>query len=190
MLEFLFVGAMIAGLRAIGIKKGLLRFEVLLLFISIAFRYLGSITDQAMLFGIGLACGVLFLVIVALSILFDLFQTMRVTGDTLAGAVCVYLLIALIWGYLYLLVEFVQPESFSFTQDYARTDLWITKDFFSFLYFSLVTMTTVGYGDMTPISRVARTLATMEGITGQVYMTILVARLVGMHLMNQETQQK
>ena len=190
MVEFLFVGAMIAGLRAIGIKKGLLRFEILLLVISMASRYLGAIADHTLLFGIGVACGTLFLVIVALTILLDLFQSIKVTADTLAGAVCVYLLIGLVWGYLYLMVEFVHPESFSFTQDYGRTHLWIAKDFSPFFYFSLITMTTVGYGDMTPITIAARTLASMEGILGQVYLTILVARLVGMHLMNQESQRR
>lgn len=82
---------------------------------------------------------------------------MRVSSDTLAGAVCVYLLIACIWSYGYLLTEFFVPESFSFTQAHGRMNLWLSKEFFPFFYFSLVTMTTVGYGDMSPLSTEART---------------------------------
>jgi voltage-gated potassium channel Kch len=64
--------------------------------------------------------------------------------------------------------------------------LWVSKEFFPFFYFSLVTMTTVGYGDMSPVTTVARTFASMEAIIGQLYLTILVARLVGMHLVDQK----
>jgi amino acid transporter len=84
-------------------------------------------------------------------------KSMRVSSDTLAGAVCVYLLIACIWSYGYLLTEFFVPESFSFTQAHGRMNLWLSKEFFPFFYFSLVTMTTVGYGDMSPLSTEART---------------------------------
>ena len=85
-----------------------------------------------------------------------------------------------------MLVEFMSPESFSFTQGQERTQLWLARDFFPFFYFSLVTMTTVGYGDMSPVSTAAQSFATMEALIGQVYLTILVARLVGMYQMNQE----
>ena len=64
--------------------------------------------------------------------------------------------------------------------------LWISRDFFPFFYFSLVTITTVGYGDASPVSAEAQTFATAEALIGQVYLTILVARLVGMYLMNQQ----
>jgi len=185
LIEVLFVGALIAGLRAIGVKKGLIRFELALLVFSLACGYFGTFSNVRSLFGLGLAGEYLFLALVAITILFDLFQSRKVTADTLAGAVCVYLLIALIWGYLYVLVEISFPESFSFTQGHARMQLWLAKEFYPFFYFSLVTMTTIGYGDMAPVTTAARTFATLEGILGQLYLTILVARLVGMHLAGQ-----
>jgi len=146
----------------------------------------GSFLDNNALFGVGMAGESLFLILVVLTILYDLFKASKVTGDTLAGAVCVYLLIGLIWSYLFLLVEISIPGSFSFTQGDARIQLWIAKELYPFFYFSLVTITTVGYGDMAPISTAARTLATMEGMLGQIYLTILVARLVGLQLMHQQ----
>ena len=68
--------------------------------------------------------------------------------------------------------------------------LWLSKEFYQFFYFSLVTVTTVGYGDMAPVSTAARTCASLEAIMGQVYLTILVARLVGMHLLHQQNNAK
>ena len=64
--------------------------------------------------------------------------------------------------------------------------LWISQEFFPFFYFSMVTITTVGYGDMAPVSTEAQTFATIEALIGQIYLTILVARLVGMYMFNQQ----
>ena len=185
-LELFFIAVLLAGLRAIQIEKALLRFEVILLVASLVCGVLGSMMDHELLFVLGLAGRALFLILVALDILLDLFRGSEVTGDKLAGAVCVYLLIALIWGYAFLITEFVTPESFSFTQGNERLQLWVSREFFPFFYFSMVTMTTVGYGDMAPVTTVAQTLATTEALVGQVYLTILVARLVGMFLMHQQ----
>jgi len=181
-IEFLLVGALFAGLRAIAIWNTARRFLIVLMLMSIACLALGTVFNRLDLYTAGTAGRVVFLASVVLIILYDLFRSRRVTGDTLAGAVCVYLLIAVIWTSLFLLVEFFIPASFTFTQGHFRESMWMSKEFFPFFYFSLVTMTTVGYGDMAPISSVARTLAALEAITGQIYLTILVARLVGMHL--------
>jgi hypothetical protein len=186
LIEVLFIAALIAGLRAIDIDRGLFRFQVFLLIISVVCSATGKVLDNEELFTIGLIGESLFLFLVGLAILGDLFRARKVTGDSLAGAVCVYLLIGLIWTYLYLIIEIFIPGSFSFTQGDARTQMWVSSEFYPFYYFSLVTMTTVGYGDLLPVSTAARSLATMEGILGQIYLTILVARLVGMYLVNQQ----
>jgi hypothetical protein len=185
LLELFFIVALFAGLRAIGIKKGLLRFEVVLLLVSLAASISGVLLKNEGLYCMGLFGRALFMLLVALIILFDLFRARKVSGDTLAGAVCVYLLIAFISTYCFIMIEFLVPGSFSFTQGASRTQLWATREFYPFFYLSMVTMTTVGYGDMSPVTTIARTFATLEALTGQVYLTILVARLVGMHLVGQ-----
>ena len=185
LIEVLFIAALVAGLRAIDMNRGLFRFQVLLLIVSVVAGATGKILDNEELFAIGLIGESLFLFLVGLTILGDLFRARKVTEDSLAGAVCVYLLIGLIWTYLYLIVEIFIPGSFSFTQGDTRMQMWVSSEFYPFYYFSLVTMTTVGYGDLLPVSTAARSLATMEGILGQIYLTILVARLVGMYLVNQ-----
>lgn len=187
-LETLFIAALLTGLWAIKIQQKLFRFAVFLLVVSQSLGFSGTFLNQTTLFGLGLSGEILFLSIVAIVILLDLFRSKKVTGDTMAGAVCVYLLIALVWGYIYVLVEINFPGSFSFTQEQARMQLWLAQEFYSFFYFSLITMTTVGYGDMAPVSTVARTCASLEAILGQIYLTILVARLVGMHLVSQNDE--
>ncbi len=186
LLEAMFVLVLIAGLRAINTQKALLGAEMLLLLVSLALNATGVATGNEVLFFLGVAGRALFMIMVALTILVDLFRGRKVSGDTLAGAVCVYLMMALIWGYFFLLIEVMVPGSFSFTQGHARIHLWLSRELFPFFYFSMVTITTVGYGDMAPIATEAQTLATFEALLGQVYLTILVARLVGMYLLHQQ----
>ena len=187
LLEATFIAVLLTGLRAIETQKGLLGFEVILLLIGVVLSIAGTVTNNTPLFFIGNTCRVVFMIMVAVTILIDLFRGRKVSGDTLAGAVCVYLLIAVIWGYFYLLIEVIVPGSFSFTQGHARMQLWLSQEFFPFFYFSMVTITTVGYGDMSPVSSEAQTFATIEALIGQIYLTILVARLVGMYMVHQQS---
>jgi hypothetical protein len=190
LVEAIFIAILFAGLRALETKKALLCFETLVLLCSLVLYTAGILMGNPGLFFLGIAGRILFMTLIALTILINLFRVQKVSSDTLAGAVCLYLLIALIFGHCFLLIEYLVPASFSFTLGHGRMQLWVSQQFHPFYYFSLVTMTTIGYGDMVPISNVARTFATMEGVLGQVYLTILVARLVGMHLMNQQDKEK
>lgn len=184
LLESLFIVSLLAGLRAVLTNKHLLRFLLVLFTAAFVCVSVGMAMELSNLFTIGLVGRSLFLSLVAVTILYDLFSSDRVTSDTLAGAVCFYLLIAYIWAHFFVLTEIFVPESFSFTSEARRLELWLSREFHPFFYFSLVTMSTVGYGDMAPVSVEARTLATFEALLGQVYLTILVGRLVGMHLAN------
>lgn len=104
-----------------------------------------------------------------------IFNEKEVTKDVIFAAVIVYLLMAIAWAFAYLILEFFQRGSFSYPAGQ-------TPDYFHFLYFSCVTITTLGYGDVLPLSQEASSLAILEAVTGQMYLVVVVAWLVGMHV--------
>jgi hypothetical protein len=110
-------------------------------------------------------------------VLVRVLRSERVTGDTLCGAIAVYLLIGLTWSVGYMLIEYLQPGSFRLVLEgtLQATD----KDL---LYFGYVTLATLGYGDVLPVTHAARSQAVLEGLCGIIYIAILVARLIGLHL--------
>lgn len=113
------------------------------------------------------------------TILRHLLKVRRVTGDTLCGAASVYLLTGLAWVPLYIAVENHFPGSFNLPADSAGNlgEMWD-----DLIYFSFTTLTTVGYGDITPVSAQARSLANLEAINGVLYIAVLVSKLVGMNI--------
>jgi voltage-gated potassium channel len=102
-----------------------------------------------------------------------------ISRGALFGAVCGYLLLGIIWALLYAAVETASPGSFK--ESVASTmPRGCTVDQSFLTYFSFITLATVGYGDVTPAPPLARTLAWIEAIAGQIYLATLVAGLVGL----------
>ena len=116
----------------------------------------------------------LLLAYTATHIVIYLFREKRVTGDLIIGAVCSYFLIGLAWSFLLSALETLQPGSFQAQQGMI--------DQTTLTYYSFITLTTVGYGDMTPVSSPARALSVLEAMMGQLYVAIIIARLVGIHI--------
>jgi hypothetical protein len=105
-----------------------------------------------------------------------LFST-AISLNRLTGAICVYLLLGTIWALAYSLVELASPGSFSGI-DVPLSHRWDMD----WLYFSFTTLTTLGFGDITPLSNTARVLVYAQAIVGVFYMAMLVASLVSVHL--------
>ncbi len=101
-----------------------------------------------------------------------------IDGNKILGAICLYLLMGLIWAVLYTLVQLSFPDSFV---NIHNNHQWFTL-FPDFVYFSFVTITTLGFGDISPRLPIPRFLVYMEAIVGQFYLAILVASLVGSHM--------
>ena len=124
----------------------------------------------------------LFLILVVGAILAHVFRSRRITRETIAGAVCAYLLIGAMWADVFSIIENVAPGSFadnSIEADAATVPEPIREQSDRFIYFSFVTLTTLGYGDITPTTRPAKNLAALEAIFGQLYLAVLIARLIG-----------
>jgi voltage-gated potassium channel len=121
----------------------------------------------------------LFFGFVTLTELRAVLRQKTVTRETISMSISVYLLFGLTWGFLYLVLFEFQPNAFSFGGAPVLSELQTTP---VLIYFSLTTIATVGYGDITPVTLQARYAAVSEGIEGQFYLAILVARLVAMQM--------
>ena len=108
----------------------------------------------------------------------------RITSERVYGAVCAYLLIGFLFADLYGFIALVDENAFSVSANIEAR--WAEEEFQGagelLTYFSFVTMTTLGYGDIAPVSPAARTLAWMQALVGQLYLAITIAGLVGIHI--------
>jgi len=131
----------------------------------------------------------LFVVFIAGSQLRSVLRQKEVTGETICMAVSVYLLFGFAWALLYAFIYQRHPEAFSGIVTGAQVRPTEFQHLFPiFGYFSLTTLSTIGFGDITPLTIQARYAAVAEGIAGQFYLAILVARLVGMQMTQSPTQ--
>ncbi len=131
-------------------------------------------SDRAALATPGSELPVLCVPVVLVLILRHVFRRQRVTLDLVFGALTAYLLIGLLFALLYTVIARADPTLFVPVQDLDERN--------GLFYFSFVTLTTIGYGDITPAADWVRSIAVLEGLTGQIFLVVLVARLVGMEI--------
>lgn len=112
-------------------------------------------------------------------ILHVVYREPRVTTDAVYGAFCGYIVVGLTFGHLYCVAEVLGPGSFAGSGDFPGGGLSEDRRHQVLTYFSFITLATVGYGDITPVRGAARGLAIAEAITGQFYIAVLVAELIG-----------
>ncbi len=104
----------------------------------------------------------------------------NVDMNRIAGAVSIYMLIGLIWASLYFFLSLMDPQAFNGLSDLSSHELkHLNAAYMDLLYYSYVTLSTLGYGDVTPVGRAAQSLAYLEAICGVMYVAVLVAALVG-----------
>lgn len=119
---------------------------------------------------------------VGMLILVDVLAAKRIVFDMICGALCVFVLFGMCWANVYTLLERIAPGSFAI--DFNRYHVDVGADPLAaagvFTYYSFVTLTTVGYGDIVPSSATARWLVWLEAVFGQFYMAVFVSRLIGL----------
>jgi hypothetical protein len=143
-------------------------------------RVLTILWSNHALFVIASVCYLLFFGFVAWQELRAVLRQRTITAETISMSISVYLLMGITWGLLYVVIYDRHPHAFSF----AGSSEGLTEQtiFPTLVYFSLTTLSTIGFGDITPVLMQARYAAVAEGITGQFYLAILVARLVGIYM--------
>jgi hypothetical protein len=169
----LFSAVILGGLWAVSERRRQLIVAIVLMAPAFVFTILHNLVESrpieiTWLITNGFALGFL----VAL-LLRRLFRTGRVTADTLSSAISGYFLLGILWAFAYAFLLQLDPGAFGAVEGDRASDLF---------YFSFVTLTTLGYGDITPASDAAQTLAILEAVVGQLYLAITLARLVGLHI--------
>ena len=176
LIDILWSAIFVSAIYAVSQKK-----HHILLAILLALPMLGSIWAKYFvqfkaLVVVGSLCGAAFFLLAIILMLIFIYSHREVTRDLIVGAAVVYFLMALMWTFVYVVVETLHPGSFNIPEG---QNIEATRHF---LYYSFVTLTTLGYGDITPATGLARSLCILEAVIGQLYLVVQVAWLVGVHV--------
>jgi len=152
--------------------------------LMLALLYLSTVFVQQQSFvAIHLVGQSLFLSYVIALVTRDVFEAPIVDGNILCGAACIYLLVGVLMGFLYCLVEMFFPGAFTVTNlDGRPTPATLVVNPGWLVYFSFTTLTSVGFGDILPTSEISRSLSAFEAVVGQIMVVVMMARLVGLHV--------
>ncbi len=176
LLDIFYTIIFLTAMYVVGQKKGRVKiatvFALPMIFSLWAHYFFAS--DHLLSFG--RVCGIVFFAIAIYHCARFIKASPHVTQEVIIAAVVIYLLMALMWSYGYALLEFYQPGSFNYVEGLARD----SRQFF--LYYSFVTLTTLGFGDITPLTEKAKALTILQAFIGQVYLVVVLAWLVGMHV--------
>jgi len=170
----LFTLVMLSGLMVVGARGSTLLLAIVLVVPGVAARWINYYRPESMPAAVHLTVAMLFLLLVGVEFLRFILRAPRVTVQVLEAGISTYLVFGLLWALAYMMVDGLNPKAFAFS---VAGDSMAQ----SAIYYSFVTLTTMGYGDIAPVSRVARMLAMLESTTGVLYMSILIARLVGLY---------
>ena len=179
------IGVLLAAVRAVANRR---RQIVIcgILGATATIGFFGDLLGSGPGFGLiaKLGYGLFFLYVGIIIMLNIMLQIRQVTADLIYGSINVYLLVGLAFAFLHALIEFIHPGSISGLESLSIEDTTVMP----FIYYSFVTMTTLGYGDLSPVTGPAASAAYVEAIFGQLYIAIMIARLMGLYVANESSQ--
>ena len=181
----LFIAVLLAAVRAVAKLRKQILISSIFGIVSVV-GYFGNLFGLSPWFeALGMLGFGLFFMTVGLIIMANIMLHIRhVTDELIYGSINVYLLIGLSFAFIHALIEFMQPGSIVGLNELSMSDASIMP----YLYYSFVTMTTLGYGDLSPVTGPAATLAYVEAIFGQLYIAIMIARLMGLYVAHESNQ--
>ena len=177
-LSLLFSLVLIAAVVVVADRKRTLAIALVLAVPAITARWINNFRPDLVHSAVFLVLALLLLAFVIGHLLHFILHAPVVTAEVLCASIAAYLMLGLMWTVAYWLVDQLTPGgAFSFNTSRGAQ----TMNGFTGFYFSFITLSTVGYGDITPVSRAARWLAAMEAMTGLLYVAVLIARLVSLY---------
>ena len=182
--HFLFSLIIIYGVLAVFRQHWVRFFVIVLALATLVCNWAGEIQPGKVLAILNAALGFLYLGCLLAALMVQVFGESQVTGHRIRGAIAVYLIFGLMWALLYQILALTLPGAFNLPPDVTSADPEGLQRALS--YFSFITLTTLGYGDITPVLPAARTLSMLEALVGQLYPAITLARLVSLAVMHQE----
>jgi hypothetical protein len=191
-IDFFFLAMLLSAVYAVSDRRRIFYLTLAVLACAFVSRVINALVDSTPMILATVGFHAILFTLTAIVILADVLKDERVTSNKIFGALCVYLMIGLIWTLVFILLETCEPGSFNGLRNAEEASLKSLPQLESgtFSYYSFVTLTTLGYGDITPVSRVARSFATLEAVMGQLYLAVLVARLVGLHIVHAGEQKR
>jgi hypothetical protein len=162
---------LVAGVLAVAEHREIVKVLVVMSVLSIAVRWTEWFVPSTLLPGARELSMLLALLVLAVAVGVNVFGKGKTVAERIIGAIVLYLLIGLQWALAYETLDQYVPGAFTVAAGHVDFD-WV--------YFSFVTLTTVGYGDITPVARAARSLAILEALVGQLYPAVVLARLVSL----------
>ncbi len=169
---------LISAVLAVASSGRTLVVAVLLMIPAIAGRWINHFRPDLVHPAVFLIAGLVLVAFVVVNLLRFVWRAPSVNIEVLCASISAYLMLGLMWTMAYWLVDQLTPGgAFSFNTNAGPRSM----NGFNGFYFSFITLSTVGYGDITPVSRIARWLAAMEAMTGLLYVAVLISRLVGLY---------
>lgn len=170
---------LLAAVQAVGHSHRVLIWAAVLSGPAVIGRWCFEISQQRLMPEIHLATGLLFILFIIVQLLRHILRAPRVDSEVLCAGIATYLMLGLLWSFAFKLVDWRTNGAFAL---HGVPDVnHALNTGFTSLYFSLITLTTVGYGDITPVSDVARMLAALEALTGTLFVAVLISRLVAVY---------
>ena len=177
-LSILFSLVLLSAVLAVAERKRVLVIAVVLAIPAIAGRWINHFRPDLIPPPVFLVAGLVLITFVIAHLLRFILRAPSVSTEVLCASISAYLMLGLMWTMAYWLVDQLTPGgAFSFNTNAGTRSI----NGFNGFYFSFITLSTVGYGDITPVSRIARWLAAMEAMTGLLYVAVLIARLVALY---------
>jgi voltage-gated potassium channel len=173
---FLFVLVFIASIYAIGKKnKATYLIALVLIIFSTITRVTQKIYPTNFIIQLSILFNIITLFFVTIVILKHIFKDRKITLNEIYAAICAYLLIGIIWGFIYFLAVHFNPNAIAS----SLSPTGYANSISEILYFSFITLTSTGFGDIYPVSSIVRAITYMEAIIGQIYLVVLIGWMVG-----------